>query len=82
MTKPKLETRGIRCLDCTGLDLKGDPAAAKRGFGRCTYAVPVIFVQFEGARNCLPFEPAPADVVAARDAWADRLPPWFSRMGT
>lgn len=79
MTAPKLETRGIRCLDCTGLDLKGDPAAAKRGMGRCLRADSVIFVSVEMARNCLPFEPAPAEIVTARDAWAARLPPWFSR---
>jgi hypothetical protein len=79
MTAPKMETRGIRCLDCTGLDLKGDPAAARRGFGRCLRADPVIFVSAEMARNCLPFEPAPPETVAKRDAWAAKLAPWFDR---
>lgn len=79
MTAPKLETRGIRCLDCIGLDLKGRPDLAKIGTGTCQLVDPPVFVSVEMARNCLPFEPTLPDIVAKRDAWAAKLPPWFSR---
>lgn len=75
----KLEVRGVRCLECNGLDLKEKPEQARGGFGRCLRADPVIFVSYEMARNCLPFEPAPAEVVAARDIWAEKLPRWWRR---
>lgn len=70
----RIEARGIRCLECSGLDLQKFPEASKVGHGWCTlHAVP-HYVAVAMARNCADFQPAPADVVAARDAWAARLP--------
>lgn len=73
----KLEARGVRCLECTGLDLKAHPAVAKEGAGRCQYAQPVVFVRYEMSRNCLPFDPAASQVVVARESWAELLPRWW-----
>lgn len=70
----KIEARGIRCLDCSGLDLQHTPEAAKVGFGWCKLAQVPHYVSVAMARNCIDFVPADAEVVAKRDAWADRLP--------
>lgn len=70
-TEHRYESRGVRCLECALVDLQGDKEAAKRGFGKC--GASGVYVSVIMARNCLPFDPAPDEVVQARDAWADRL---------
>lgn len=79
MPPNKLEARGVRCIECKHLDMKERPDLAQLGSGRCLAATPVIFVGFEMARNCWPFDPLPPDVVAARDSRLHNLPPWFDR---
>jgi hypothetical protein len=75
----RIEARGVRCLECAGLDLKSKPEHAKTGFGQCTLADPVHFVSVLMARNCILFEPAPADMVEARDTWAANIQPFWKR---
>lgn len=75
----KIESRGITCLACRFLDLKGMPEHAKTGFGQCTVAEPVHFVSVQMARNCKLFEPAAPDLVEARDTWAAKLPLFWQR---
>lgn len=76
----RIEARGVRCLECAGLDLKSKPEHAKTGFGLCNPAVPVHFVSILMARNCILFEPAPAELVGARDTWATKsLKPFWKR---
>lgn len=66
----RYESRGVRCLECLGLDLKAHPDIAKTGFGWCTRKPVEQFVSFAMSRNCLEFDRAPDDVVGPRDAWA------------
>lgn len=73
----RYETRGIRCLECAHVELQGDKEAAKRGFGKC--GADGLYVSVIAARNCLPFDPAPDDVVQARDAWAEKLPMFWHK---
>jgi hypothetical protein len=75
----KLEARGVRCLECTGMEVKAAPGLAKTDTRRCLRIEPARFVSIEMSRNCWEFDPVPPDVVAARDAWVARLPPWFDR---
>ena len=65
----RYESRGVRCLECKGLDLKSHPEQVKGGFGWCALKPAPQFVSFAMSRNCLEFDPAPADVVGPRDAW-------------
>lgn len=74
-----IEARGIRCLECSGLDLQAKPEAAKTGFGQCLRWNPVHFVSFQMSRNCIEFDQAPADVVEARDTWAASVPVFWRR---
>lgn len=69
----KIEARGIRCLDCSGLDLQSHPDRARGGFGQCQRWNPAQFVIANMSRNCMEFDQAPADVVEARDTWAAGL---------
>lgn len=70
----RIEVRGIRCLECTKLDLQTNKEQAKGGFGLCTAAIDLRFVSAPMARNCIDFDPAPPDVVKPRNDWAERLP--------
>lgn len=74
-----IESRGITCLECAGLDLKTHPERAKAGFGMCGHTNPKHFVVHQMARNCTEFVAAPADVVEARDTWAAGLVMFWQR---
>jgi hypothetical protein len=76
---PAIEVRAIRCLDCTGLDLKAHPEQAKGGAGKCLRGGQPGFVWCEMSRNCAEFDPAAPAIVAAREAWAEKLPPRWTR---
>lgn len=65
----RYESRGVRCLECKSLELRGHEEEVKGGFGWCPAKPVPQFVSFAMARNCLEFEAAPEDVVAPRDAW-------------
>lgn len=69
----RIESRGVRCLECQHVELQGDKEAAKRGFGKCLAASPPPYVSVIAACNCTPFDRAPDDVVGPRDAWAAKL---------
>lgn len=75
----RYEARGVRCLECTALDLRSHPEQAKSGTGQCGAAEPPIFVSAVMARNCMPFEAAAPDVVEARDNWAKGLKMFWQR---
>jgi len=61
------------CLHCTQLDLRTHRDHAKVGMGVCKLEkLPGVFVTISYERDCKQFEPAPADVKAARDAWRKR----------
>jgi hypothetical protein len=70
----RIETRGIRCLECKGLDLQTYKEQAKLGFGWCLLAELPHFVSAAMARNCRDFDQAPPEVVGPREKWADKLP--------
>lgn len=78
MALERIESRGVRCLECSSLDLQANAEAAKNGFGQCRAGFGP-WVTFANARNCRRFEPAPAEQVAARDAWADKVPMFWQR---
>lgn len=69
MEARRYESRGVRCLECRGLDLQSHPEQARGGFGWCALKPVPQFVSAGMARNCLEFEAAPEDVVAPREAW-------------
>lgn len=73
MNEQRYESRGIECLSCLHIDLQSDKEAAKRGFGKCKAVDPQPYVSALCARNCLPFDPAPAEVVGPREEWAKKL---------
>jgi hypothetical protein len=70
----KIESRGVTCLECAGLDLKKYEEQAKNGFGWCAAAELPHFVSVRMARNCFDFAPAAPDVVEKRQRWADKMP--------
>lgn len=75
----RIEARGVRCLDCRGVDLQKFPDTARNGFGWCTlHAVP-HFVSVTMARNCMEFDAAPADAVKERAALIDAKAVMFWR---
>lgn len=75
MSKPgRIESRGVTCLQCSGLDLQAHADVAKLGYGWCRLAELPHFVAARMARNCADFDPAPDEIVGPRVAWADRLP--------
>ncbi len=69
----RYESRGVRCLECQHVELQGDKEAAKRGFGRCATVETRGYVSVIMSRNCVEFDPAPAEVVGPREAWAEKL---------
>lgn len=74
-----IESRGIRCLDCAGLDLKTQPERAKAGFGMCGHTNPAHFVVHQMSRNCSEFVADAPEVVEARDTWAAKQPMFWMR---
>ena len=75
----RIESRGVRCLECAGLDLQGNPELAKAGTGRCLNAMAPHFVSILMSRNCVPFEQAPPEQVQARDRWASAIKMFWER---
>lgn len=69
----RYESRGVRCLECQHVELQGDKEAARRGFGKCLAASPPHYVSVIAARNCLPFDRAPDEVVGPREVYAEKI---------
>ena len=65
------------CAECKHLDLAGAERIAKgyarMGLGKCAAIIMPMatFITASHARECERFEPAPADVVAKREAYLD-----------
>ncbi len=62
-----------QCLECSKLDLQGNRAMAKLGFGRCPHDPTSAFVSVTFNRVCKKLQPAPAETVAARVTWAKKI---------
>jgi hypothetical protein len=62
----RIESRGIRCLDCRELDLSTYPEQARTGFGWCPAHELPHFVSVSMARNCLDYSAAPVEEAKAR----------------
>ena len=65
----RYESRGVRCLECAGLDLKSHPDIAKTGVGWCALKPVEQFVSFAMSRNCLEYDRAPDEVIKPREKW-------------
>lgn len=62
----------MKCLHCAKLDLKSYPAHTTAGFGRCTIALPGVFVSIKREIECKKYDEASKEIIDKREFWAKR----------